>query len=90
VINREPESVRLYADADGNPVEMPNVAAAGPLALEPATELLAEFENPMPHGLLGDHDPAFNQHFSNKTQAQRESEIKPNGVGGDLWKRCRL
>jgi hypothetical protein len=40
--------VRLSTDADDDLVEMPDVVAAGPLALEPANEIMTELESPTP------------------------------------------
>src|SRR5580704_9243007 len=53
LIDRAPEPMFLSGDADDDLIEMPDVAAAGPLALEPANEILAEFETPTTHGLVG-------------------------------------
>ena len=91
LIDRAPEPMFLSGDADDDLIEMPDVAAAGPLALEPANEILAEFESPTPHGLVGDQDPALEEHFLDQAQAQRESEIEPNGIGDNLaWEAVSL
>jgi hypothetical protein len=82
--DRTPKPMSLSGDADDELIEMPDVTAAGPLAAEPANEILAEFESRTPHGLVGDHDLALKEHFLDKAQAQRESEIKPNDIGDDL------
>jgi|HubBroStandDraft_6_1064221.scaffolds.fasta_scaffold678124_1 hypothetical protein len=57
---------------------------AEPFAPEPASKVLAEFQSPTPHGLIGDQDPALEDHFLDEAQAQRKMEIKPNGKGDDL------
>src|SRR5262249_7312519 len=75
---------RLTGDADHDLIEMPDVAAAEPLALEAAGELLAELESPTPHGLVRDQDPALKKHFLDEAQAPRESGIEPKGIADDL------
>jgi hypothetical protein len=44
LIDRAPKPVLLTGDADHDLIEMPDVAVTGPLALEPANEVLAEFD----------------------------------------------
>jgi hypothetical protein len=63
----------------------------GRLRLRRRAKLLAEFESPTPHGLVRDQDPALKEHFLDEAQAQRESEIKPNGIADDLgWEAMSL
>jgi hypothetical protein len=40
--------------------------------------------SPTTHGLVGDHDPALEEHFLYKAQAEGKSEVEPDGVGDDL------
>jgi hypothetical protein len=43
-----------------------------------------EFYRPTANGLIGDHDPAFEEHFFDKAQAERKSKIEPDGMGDHL------
>jgi len=63
--------VRLADAADDDLVEMPDIAAAGLLALEVASEIPAEFESPTPHGSRWTQVfPRSYRHFLDEAQAQ--------------------
>ena len=47
----------------------------------------AEFDRPTPDSLVGDDDPALEQHFLNEAQAQREAKIEPYGMCDVLWRK---
>lgn len=46
----------------------------------------AMFSAPSADGLIGDSDPAFQQHFFNMAQAERKPVIEPDRTGDNLWR----
>src|SRR4051794_22435570 len=65
-------------------VQVPLVAGTGQPPADPVREALAELERPLPHGLVADNDAAGGHHLLRHAQAERETEVEPDGVADDL------
>ena len=87
LIDGAPEITPLPIDGDDDLIEIPSIMAAGRLTLQAAGVVGAEFDRPASNGFVGYDNAALKQHFLDKTQAQRETEIKPNCVRDDLGRK---
>jgi hypothetical protein len=68
-------------------VEVPDIAVRWSLAPWLPGLDRAELPAPSPYGLIGNSDAAFQQHFFDHAQAQREPEIETNCMGDDVSQR---
>ena len=66
---------------------MPNIATSRRLALQAAGVVGAKFDRPASDRFVGDDNAALKQHFFDQTQAQRKTEIEPDGVSDDLGRK---
>src|SRR3954453_17400013 len=83
-VDRPPQPVLLAGDLDLDLVQVPLVAGTGQPSADLVRERLAELEAPLPHGLVADDDAAGGQQLLDHPQAERETEIEPDGVADDL------
>ncbi len=77
----------VASDGDDALIEVPLVAGAGQPATDSVRERLAELARPLPHGLVAHGDAAGGQHLLHHAQAERETEVEPDGVADDLGRR---
>lgn len=79
-VDRPPEPVLLALDRDHDLVEMPPVRRAWALAAESGRELPAKARDPVPHGLVGNADPACGKQILDVPEAESEPMIGPDSV----------
>ncbi|RAK25649.1 hypothetical protein C7374_12138 [Falsochrobactrum ovis] len=84
LINSAPQPVFPAGNGDDHLVEMPHVIPAGLLAMKATCIVWAELLYPAADRFIGDDNATLQQHFFDKTQAQRKSEVEPHCVCDDL------
>jgi hypothetical protein len=80
--------MRLAGDLDHDLVEVPDIVSARRLAPETPCTFKAELLGPASDRFIGDDDATLQEHLLDKTQAQREPKVKPDGVGDDLRRKA--
>ena len=88
LIDGAPQPMFLAIDRDDDLVEMPLVAQARSAATDFVGEVSAEFLGPTPNRFMADDDPPRRQKVFDHSQAERKSELEPNGVGDDLRRKA--
>src|SRR3954464_1243800 len=87
LVDGPPQPVLLSPDQQAHFVEVPLVARTGQPTPDLVGEGLAELARPLPHGFMAHVDAAGGQHLFHHAQAQRKTEVEPNGLADDLaWK----
>ena len=84
LIDGAPKPVLFAIDGDDDFIEMPSIAELRRALAGLVDEVSAEFLGPTPHGFMTDDNTAGVQQIFDHSQAERESEIEPNGMGDDL------
>lgn len=85
LVHGTPEPVLLATDRNDGLIEVPLVAEqTGRAAADLVGEMPPEFLSPKPDRLMRDHDPTGSQQVLDHSQAEREAEIEPHGVGNDF------
>ena len=84
LVDGPPEPADPAADHDPDLVEVPDVARPRRPAPQLPREGRAELHPPPAHRLVGDVDPALEQHLLDHSQAEREAGVEPHDVGDDL------
>jgi hypothetical protein len=84
LIDGAPEVVVNAVDAQEHLVEMPGVARLRPPATQPAGEVGAEPDGPLPDALVRDHDAPLRQDQLDIAQAQAEDVVEPYGMADHL------
>ena len=89
LIHGAPQPVLLATDRNDGLIEMPLVAEpTGSAAADLVGESTSEFLRPKPDRLMRDDDPTGSQQVLDHSQAERETEIKPHGVGNDFSRKA--
>jgi hypothetical protein len=78
LIHSTPEPMLHPGNLDDDLIKMPFVAGAGQPPPDLIGELLAEFERPLPHGFIADHDATCCQHVFDHPKAERKTKIQPD------------
>jgi len=84
LVDSAPEPVLPGSDADDHLVQVPDVSQAWRLAAKAPDISRSELPTPPADRLVGNEDPALEQHLLNQSQAQWKPEIEPYRVGDDL------
>jgi hypothetical protein len=79
----------LAGDFDVHLIEVPFVARARTAPPERVGVGLPELGTPLPDGLVADHDPAFQHHFFDLAEAEREAVVEPDTVADDLYRKAK-
>ena len=87
LVDSTPEISFLAIDSDDDLVEMPDIKVAWRLTPQATSVVGAEFDRPASDRFVGYDNAALKQHFLDQTQAQGETEIEPDGVCDDLWRK---
>jgi hypothetical protein len=74
----------VAADRDDYLVEMPLAARPRSTGAQVASELQPELQDPSPDRLVRNIEAAFCQEFLDVAVADREAQIKPDGVADDV------
>jgi hypothetical protein len=86
MIDGAPQVHPLAGDADDHLVEVPPVARAWAAPSQLTCDPGPEFQNPAPHRLIGNIEPALGEQILHVATAQGEPEIQPDRVLDD-WRR---
>src|SRR5215207_7994538 len=78
----------LAADPDEHLVEMLAAVRLRTTRPQPPRDRRTEGENPPPHGLVGDLDPAFREQVLHVPVAEREAEVHPDGTLDDVSRKA--
>ena len=63
LVHRPPEPMLLAGDADHDLIEVPLVSGCRKTPADLVGEALAEFQRPLPHGLMADHDASCGENL---------------------------
>jgi hypothetical protein len=88
LVNRPPQVADLSPDGDEHLVEVPLISRTGPATAQLVGIGLAELATPLPDRLVGHHNPAFQHHLLDLTEAEREPVIQPDTVADDLRRKA--
>jgi hypothetical protein len=88
VADRAPQPMLLAGDTGHHLVEVPDVIPVGLFARQPARIVRTEFLALAVDRFVTDHNPAFEQHFFNQTQAQGIAKIQPDRMSNELWRKA--
>src|SRR3712207_983984 len=75
LIHRAPEVMQLAVDLQEDLVQVPGVARLRPSPTQPAGELAAELQAPLPDALVADHDAPLGEDQLDVSEAQAEEAI---------------
>src|SRR5262249_17856948 len=84
LVDSAPQVMALAINRQKHFVQVPFVAWLGASTLQPIRVVLPKLQTPLPDGLMGDVDTAFEQQFLHVTIAQREAVIEPDPMADDL------
>jgi len=91
LIDSAPEITSLAIDGDHDLVEIPDIMAAGRLALQATGVVGAEFDRPASDRFVGDEQCRAQAAFPRPDAGSEETEIEPYGMGDDLrWETMTL
>ncbi len=84
LVGGAPKEALFAVDGNHDFIEMPDVVPGRLFPLQTPCVVRTEFDRPTTHGLVGEHDPPFEEHFLDKAKAEGKPEIEPDSVGDDL------
>ena len=84
LVHRAPEVEQLAVDLQEDLVQVPGVARLRPSPTQPAGELAAELQAPLPDALVADDDAPLGEDQLDVSEAQAEEVLQPDSVADDL------
>jgi len=79
-----PQPASFPVDADGDLVEIPDIARRRRFSMEAPRMVGAVFSTPAADCLVGNGNPTLEHHLFDLAQAHIESEIKPDSTGDNI------
>jgi len=86
LVNRPPQPASLAVDAHRDFIKVPDIIDGRWLSANAPSIAGSMFSALSSDGLVGDSDPAFQEHFFNVAQAERKPVIEPDRTGDNLWR----
>lgn len=80
MIDSAPEPMLFAHDADHDLIQVPLVSNSWKTTMDLVSKALTELQEPLPDGLMADQDAGGGQHLLDHAQAERKSEIQPDGI----------